>query len=382
VAGIGITVAKAAQTIAFPAPTSPVAFGVSPILLAATGGASGNAVTFTVLSGTTATISGSTLTVTGAGTIQIAANQAGNTNYTAAPQVTQSLVVNKATPVVTLQSSANPSLLQTSITLTATVSAAATGSVTFLDGTTSLGTSTIAGGAATLATSTLATGAHSITAAYSGDANFTTLSSTVLTETVEDFSLSIPNGSVTSETALPGGTAVFTLTMNPAGAATFPAAVTLSLSGLPIGATYSFSPASLPAGSGPTTVTLTIQLPQSTAAALPIRIHGDGVRTNSGGGQETLASNGGNAERKLAPFALALLFLPFAGRVRQTRKGLRRAMSTMLLFLVAIVAMIGLSGCGASGSGFFVQPPKSYTLTVTGTSGTLSRSTNITLTVE
>jgi len=382
VAGIGITVAKAAQTIAFPAPTSPVAFGVSPILLAATGGASGNAVTFTVLSGTTATISGSTLTVTGAGTIQIAANQAGNTNYTAAPQVAQSLVVNKATPVVTLQSSANPSLLQTSITLTATVSAAATGSVTFLDGTTSLGTSTIAGGAATLATSTLATGAHSITAAYSGDANFTTLSSTVLTETVEDFSLSIPNGSVTSETALPGGTAVFTLTMNPAGAATFPAAVTLSLSGLPIGATYSFSPASLPAGSGPTTVTLTIQLPQSTAAALPIRIHGDGVRTNSGGGQETLASNGGNAERKLAPFALALLFLPFAGRVRQTRKGLRRAMSTMLLFLVAIVAMIGLSGCGASGSGFFVQPPKSYTLTVTGTSGTLSRSTNITLTVE
>ena len=48
---------------------------------------------FSVVSGP-ATVSGSTLTITGVGTVVVAANQAGNTNYTAATQVTQSIVVN------------------------------------------------------------------------------------------------------------------------------------------------------------------------------------------------------------------------------------------------------------------------------------------------
>ena len=96
-------------------------FGVAPITLSATGGASGNAIVFGVVSGQ-GTIAGSALTVTGAGTIQIAANQAGNANYTAATQVTQTVVVNKGAPLVTLQSSANPALVQSSIQLTASVS--------------------------------------------------------------------------------------------------------------------------------------------------------------------------------------------------------------------------------------------------------------------
>ena len=48
---------------------------------------------FSVVSGP-ATVSGSTLTITGVGTVVVAANQAGNTNYAAAMQVTQSIVVN------------------------------------------------------------------------------------------------------------------------------------------------------------------------------------------------------------------------------------------------------------------------------------------------
>ncbi len=379
-----IVVTPASQTINFTAPTSPVVFGISPITLVATGGASGNAVTFSVLSGP-GTISGGTLTVIGTGTIQVAANQAGNANYTAAAQVTQSIVVNKATPLVGLQASANPALVQTSITLTATVSGGATGTVTFLDGTTALGTGTLTSGVATLTTSTLAAGSHSITAVYSGDANFATLTSAVLTEAVDDFSLIIPTGDAL--TVLPGGTAVFTLTMSPVGATTFPAAVTLSLSGLPAGATYAFSPATLPAGSGTTTVTLTIQVPQSSAAALPIRINGDGIRIGgSNTGQVTMASRDPNVnqrtQHKLAPVALALLLLPFAGRMRRAGKKLGRAMSILLLIVAAITATMGLSGCGASGSGFFAQSPKSYSLTVTGTSGAVSRSTNLTLTVE
>ena len=88
-----VAVTQAAQTITFTAPTSPVTYGVSPIALVATGGASSNAVVFSVVSGP-ATVSGSTLTITGAGTVVVAANQAGNTNYAAATQVTQSIVVN------------------------------------------------------------------------------------------------------------------------------------------------------------------------------------------------------------------------------------------------------------------------------------------------
>ena len=375
-----LVVNQAAQTINFTAPSSPVGFGVVPITLVATGGGSGNAVVFSVVSGP-GTISSGKLTVTGAGTIQVAANQAGNTNYAAAPQVTQTVVVNKAAPIVALQSSANPALVQSSITLTATVSfggGVPTGTVTFLDGTTSLGAGTITAGVATLATSSLAVGSHSITAVYSGDANFATLTSSVLTEAVDDFSLAISSGNATSLTVLPGGTGIFTLTMSPAGAATFPSAVTLSLSGLPVGATYTFSPATLPAGSGTTTVTLTIQVPLTSAAAIPIRI-----RSN---GQELAASRDSTIDhssgRKLAPFAFALLLLPFAGRMRRAGKNLGRAISILLLVVAALTATIGLNGCGASSSGFFAQAPKTYTLTVTGTSGTLSRTTSLTLTVE
>jgi N-acetylneuraminic acid mutarotase/LysM repeat protein len=84
------------QAITFTPLASPVTYGVAPIALAATGGASGNPVVFSVVSGP-GTISGSTLTITGAGTVVVAANQAGNSSYWGAAQVTQSIVVNPAT---------------------------------------------------------------------------------------------------------------------------------------------------------------------------------------------------------------------------------------------------------------------------------------------
>jgi hypothetical protein len=49
--------------------------------------------------------------------------------------------------------------------------------------------------------------------------------------------------------------------------------------------------------------------------------------------------------------------------------------------LGSLGALIGMTGCGAS-SGFFGQTPQNYTITVTATSGTLSHSTTVTLTVE
>jgi len=98
-------VTKAAQTITFTAPAGTpdlVTYGVSPIQLTATGGGSGNAVTFTVDGSSTAgiaTINGSNqVVVTGAGSIVIDANQLGNTNYLAATQVQTTITVGQATP--------------------------------------------------------------------------------------------------------------------------------------------------------------------------------------------------------------------------------------------------------------------------------------------
>ena len=85
------TVTAASQSINFPAPSSPVIYGVSPISLAATA-SSGLPVSFSVVSGP-GTVSGSALTINGVGTVLVAADQGGNTNYSSAAQVTHSLVV-------------------------------------------------------------------------------------------------------------------------------------------------------------------------------------------------------------------------------------------------------------------------------------------------
>ncbi len=87
------------QTITF-TPQATATYGETPITLTATGGGSGNQVTFSVTSGP-ATLTGNTLTITGAGTIVVKASQAGNSNYTAAPDVTASIVVAKASLTIT-----------------------------------------------------------------------------------------------------------------------------------------------------------------------------------------------------------------------------------------------------------------------------------------
>jgi hypothetical protein len=91
---------------------------------------------------------------------------------------------------VALASSANPSLVSTAVTFTATVTGAGgtpTGTVSFYDGTKLLGTTNLnAAGAATFTISTLAAGAHKITAVYSGDGTFSSGGTpAALTQTVQ-----------------------------------------------------------------------------------------------------------------------------------------------------------------------------------------------------
>jgi RHS repeat-associated protein len=91
----------------------------------------------------------------------------------------------KTNTSTTVTSSLNPSTYGSNVTFTATVSpSAATGTVTFKDGSTTLGTGTLSNGTTTYSTSTLAVGSHAIKAYYNGDANYNTSISTTLTQTV------------------------------------------------------------------------------------------------------------------------------------------------------------------------------------------------------
>jgi len=75
--------------------TSPVIYGLAPITLSASGGASRNPVTFSVISGP-GTLNGNNLTLFGVGSIVIQADQAASAGYAAAPPVQQTLVVDSA----------------------------------------------------------------------------------------------------------------------------------------------------------------------------------------------------------------------------------------------------------------------------------------------
>ncbi|MGD0464871.1 MAG: Ig-like domain repeat protein, partial [Tepidisphaeraceae bacterium] len=100
------------------------------------------------------------------------------------------LTADPATTTTAVVSGANPSLFGQSVTFTATISSSATGTptgmATFFDGSTTLGTGTLDGsGQTTLSTSVLSVGSHSITVVYGGDTNFTTSTSSALTQTVD-----------------------------------------------------------------------------------------------------------------------------------------------------------------------------------------------------
>jgi hypothetical protein len=143
-----------------------------------------------------ATFITSNLTV---GSHSITSKYNGDTNFTASA-VSQSLtqVINKALPLDVVVSSLNPSLFGDSVLFTATISSPTTlgnptGTVSFMDGATLLGTGTLIpvstnSSSTTFMISTLVAGTHPITAVYSGDGNFTTMTSAPLNQVVTQVS--------------------------------------------------------------------------------------------------------------------------------------------------------------------------------------------------
>jgi hypothetical protein len=95
------------------------------------------------------------------------------------------LVSGKIVTTTAVVSNLNPAGAGQNITFTATVSpSAATGTVTFKDGATTLGTGTLSGGTATYSTSSIPAGNHDISAVYPGDSIYRHSTSSTLAQGV------------------------------------------------------------------------------------------------------------------------------------------------------------------------------------------------------
>jgi hypothetical protein len=142
------------------------------------------------------------------GANSLTADYSGDTTYIGFTSLAVNQIVSKAPITAALASSKNPSASGQSVTFTASVSpSSATGSFQFLDGSTVLGTATISVGAAALSLSTLSVGAHSIKAVYSGDANYLTSTSAILTQNVTGAACHV-GYTVTSQWNVGFGTAI------------------------------------------------------------------------------------------------------------------------------------------------------------------------------
>jgi hypothetical protein len=173
---------------------------------------------------------------------------ASNQAATGGPAIVQ---VTKASPTLALTSSANPSVSGSLVTFTATLSSgdSPSGTVTFLDGATTIGTGTVAGGVATFATNSLSVGTHSITAAYPGDANNNSVTSSALSQVVNK---GTPTLSISSSKnpALYGDSVTFatSLPANATGTITFLDGATAIGSGAISGGSATFTTSGLSVG--------------------------------------------------------------------------------------------------------------------------------------
>ncbi len=118
-APLTLTIAPAAQTITFasqsPSSQSFVPGGPFPINPLASGGGSGNPVTYSSITSPVCTVSGTTVTMVFGGTCTIAANQAGNANYAAASQATQNVTITPVPPGMPVIGTATPGNAQAQV---------------------------------------------------------------------------------------------------------------------------------------------------------------------------------------------------------------------------------------------------------------------------
>jgi hypothetical protein len=254
---VSVTVNAQATTASLTASPNPVATGQT-LTLTATVQGTGS----TTPTGAVSFLSGSTLlgtaplnssgvaslstTSLGAGSYSLTAQYSGNASFLSSTSAAVSVTVNAQATVTTTSLTASPNQIAAGQTLTLTAAVQGTGStvpagtVSFMSGSTPLGTAPVnSSGVATLTITTLAVGSYSLTAQYSGNANFLSSSSAAV-------SVLVSSQATTTTTSL-------TASPNPVGTGqtlTLTAAVQGTGSTVPAG-TVSFLSGSTPLGTAP-----------------------------------------------------------------------------------------------------------------------------------
>lgn len=192
----------------------------------------------------------------GPGTYTITAVYSGSTEYAGSTSNAISLVVTTVPSATALSAQPNPVYLgqpvvfQVGVAGIPTSSSVPTGTIQILDGITFLGTAVLSDGKATFSTSTLSLGSHAITAVYSGDSNFGSSTSPVVTEVVlaSSFTIGLSPNTITLSA---GQHTQTTVTGTSVGA--YIGTLNLSNGQLPTHATLSFDPTTLALTAGSTT---------------------------------------------------------------------------------------------------------------------------------
>jgi hypothetical protein len=271
------------------------------------------------------------------GTHSIMAHYSGDSNFTNSNSTAMSHVVNQAASATTVSSSANPSLAGQSLTLTATAVAVApgagvpTGTITFNDAGTSIGTAPLSlSGQANLTVSNFVSATHTITATYTGDANFSASSSiSPLLQVVNATDFSLTASSAPPVNAGASATFIVTIAANPA---PFNSAVgSFSCAGLPQGAACQFSPNSVTPGNGSAPVMLTIGTTSRTQSVTALFRGSDG------------------SEHRQRPLPILLAFSVIGVAALTGKRAWRTRSLLACLFLGCLVWFGCASGSGTSG---------------------------------
>jgi len=279
-----------------------------------------------------------------------------------------------------LVSSLNPSNAGQSVTFTATVTSALgtpTGTVTFNDGATALGTVALSSGQAQISTSTLTAGTHSITASYSGSSTYGGSISATLSQSVN---------STTATT-----TTTLTSSLNPSvsgQSVTFTAAVTPSTAT----GTATFYDNGTAIGSAPlSSGTAKLSISTLTVGAHPITAVYNGDSKDN-------ASTSNAVSQNVTGFSISV---PSSASVHH---GSKVSITVTVTPLNGFAGSVSLSVTGLPARSTASFSPKSATgpswtstltittnsktpigtstLTIKGTSGTLSRTATVLLTVN